>query len=248
MSERLPLPTVPPLPHPDDPAAAEFYGWLSGHARRAQAPAERALVQVRAEAWAASEIELHHAAVAERAALAEASPRRPVRLVREAPVFGYDAPPRLVPHARAADACARKSRASLGGLVPALELGVAAGDGRDLRDAPVSAWVPLPVDFPDGRYLALPVEGRSMEPALRSGDLLLVLLGAPPTVGTIVVARHPEDGWLVKRLDRVSDDAYELAPANPAFPRVRIPRDPALVLGRVALVWRTCVARVSWRA
>jgi SOS-response transcriptional repressor LexA len=116
--------------------------------------------------------------------------------------------------------------------------GAAAGDGRDLRDAPVAAWVPLPAELPDGRYLALPVEGRSMEPALRSGDLMLVQLGAVPAAGTIVVARHPEDGWLVKRLDRVADDAYELAPANPAFRRVRIPRDPALLLGRVVLVWR----------
>jgi len=254
MSERMrarpPRPAVPPLPDPDDPSSADFYGWLGVHARRAQSEGERAEVERRAHAWAARQLardavdaarpdEIERARfAAEQAALAEASPRRAVRLVREAPAVAYTAPPRLPLRARAADACARKARSSLGGLVPTLELGAAAGDGRDLRDAPVAAWVPLPNELADGRYLAMPVEGRSMEPALCSGDLLLVQLGAAPAAGTIVVARHPEDGWLVKRLDRVADDAFELSPVNPAFPLVRIPRDGSLLLGRVVLVWR----------
>jgi SOS-response transcriptional repressor LexA len=188
-----------------------------------------------------AEDEVRHAAAL--VALAEASPRRAVRLVREVPARGW-APAAGAAlgaardGARVADACALKARAALGGLVPALELGAAAGDGRDLRDAPVRAWVPLPADLADGRYLAMPVEGASMEPALYSGDLLLVQLGAAPVAGTMVVARHPDDGYVVKRLDRVTARAYELAPVNPAFPRLMIPRDPALVLGRVALVWR----------
>jgi phage repressor protein C with HTH and peptisase S24 domain len=252
MSERPSLHVgLSPLPDPEQPAAADFYSWFAAHARRVQSDAERADVRARARAWAARQAAAHRPdadeleralRAAEQAALTDASPRRPVRLVREVPARSYEAPARLAPTLRAADACARKSRVSLGGMVPTLELGAAAGDGRDLRDTPVASWVALPPELPDGRYLAMPVEGRSMEPALRSGDLLLVQLGAAPAAGTVVVARHPEDGWLVKRLDLVTGDAYELAPTNPAFGRVRIPRDPALVLGRVVLVWRTADA------
>ncbi|CCI52055.1 S24 family peptidase [Nostocoides jenkinsii] len=37
------------------------------------------------------------------------------------------------------------------------------------------------------------VTGASMEPTLREGDLLLIRYGAPPLLGSIVVARLPRD-------------------------------------------------------
>ena len=43
------------------------------------------------------------------------------------------------------------------------------------------------------------VRGRSMEPTLREGDLLLVRYGAPVTPGALVLARFPDGALVVKR-------------------------------------------------
>ncbi len=123
-----------------------------------------------------------------------------------------------------------------------LGLSVAAGVGHELWDIECDSWIPLPDDVPPGRYLALTIAGDSMTPVLREGDLALVSVGtdaaAAVAVDTIVVARLPDDGYVVKRVGRVTQRWIELTSLNPAYPPIRLPRGPGAVLGTVVLRWR----------
>jgi hypothetical protein len=122
---------------------------------------------------------------------------------------------------------------------PRADLAVAAGAGRELWEEPCSEWVALPDDVPTGRYLALTAHGRSMEPLLHSGDVFLLRLGSELEFGTVVVVRHPENGYVVKRVGAVGPLHVELTSFNADFAPIRVPRDPSLVLGTVILRWCT---------
>lgn len=125
------------------------------------------------------------------------------------------------------------------GRAPVLDLAVAAGIGRELWEETPAAWLELPPDVPRGEYLALAVAGDSMEPLLSGGDVILVRIGAIRSPrGQVVVVRHPEDGYLVKRVSMSSSGQLELTSLNPAYPPVRIPHAPGSILGSVVLVWR----------
>jgi phage repressor protein C with HTH and peptisase S24 domain len=118
-----------------------------------------------------------------------------------------------------------------------VELGIAAGVGRELWDEPVQSWVELPPDVPPGKYVALKIVGESMAPLMHTGDTVLVRIGADVKRDTVVVARHPEDGYVCKRVSRVRRDAIELSSLDPGRPIITIPRDPSLMVGTVVLVW-----------
>jgi SOS-response transcriptional repressor LexA len=121
--------------------------------------------------------------------------------------------------------------------VPLVQLGVAAGDGRELWDEPPQHWVTLPDVVPSGDYLAFRIVGDSMTPLMHTGDTVLVQLGAPLRRDTVVVARHPDDGYLCKRVHRVGRRTIELASLEPGRGIVTIPRDARYVLGAVLMVW-----------
>jgi phage repressor protein C with HTH and peptisase S24 domain len=125
-------------------------------------------------------------------------------------------------------------------LVP---LGVAAGAGRELWDEECDTCIELPAEVGSGRYVALPVTGDSMSPAMHDGDTVLVKLGAPAVRGAVVVARHPEHGYVVKRVGRIDVDRLELLSLNPEFAPMHIPCDARLVLGQVVLRWCAHSAR-----
>ena len=120
---------------------------------------------------------------------------------------------------------------------PALDLGVAAGVGRDLWDEPCTSWVELPEHVPDGQHVALTVTGESMEPLLHAGDTILVKLGVALRRGAIVVARRPDDGYVVKRVARIGPRVVELASLHAGYGAVRIPRRDDLILGTVIMRW-----------
>ena len=131
------------------------------------------------------------------------------------------------------------SNLSSGRTVPVVELGIAAGVGRELWDEPVEAWVELPNDTPAGEYVALRVVGDSMAPLMHTGDTVLVKRGAETQRDTVIVARHPDDGYVCKRVRRVLRTSIELASLAPGRPPITIPRDARLVVGTVVLVWCT---------
>jgi SOS-response transcriptional repressor LexA len=120
--------------------------------------------------------------------------------------------------------------------IPFMSMGIAAGDGRELWDEPVEQWVTLPDEMPDGRYLALRVVGDSMAPLMHSGDRVLVRLGPEVERETVIVARHPDDGYVCKRVAKVGRDRLELASLAPGRPPITVPRRQELILGTVVLV------------
>jgi nickel-type superoxide dismutase maturation protease len=89
------------------------------------------------------------------------------------------------------------------------------------------------------------VAERSMEPALRPGDWLLVRRTCRIRAGQIVLARHPgrPDMLIVKRAARQVDGGWWLVSDNPAAGAVDSrrfgPVPAALIVGRVLLrYWR----------
>jgi SOS-response transcriptional repressor LexA len=77
-----------------------------------------------------------------------------------------------------------------------------------------------------------------MTAALHSGYLCLQELGPALVRGRVVVARHPDDGYVCKRIERVGKREVLLTSLDPAYGTVTIPRDERLVVGTVRLVWR----------
>ena len=59
------------------------------------------------------------------------------------------------------------------------------------------------------------VHGRSMEPTLRDGDVLLVLHGGRPRVGGLLVVRLPDGVVAVKRAARRAADGWWVERDNP---------------------------------
>jgi len=122
-------------------------------------------------------------------------------------------------------------------VVPVVEMGIAAGVGRELWDEPADAWVEMPNGAPPGEYVALRVVGDSMAPLMHTGDTVLVRRGADVRRDTVIVARHPDDGYVCKRVSRVRRESLELASLAPGRPPIVIPRDARLIVGTVMLVW-----------
>ena len=136
------------------------------------------------------------------------------------------------------DVTSARSRARAADVAPFVDLGIAAGDGRELWDEPVEQWVTVPDDVPDGRYLAMRIVGDSMAPLMTSGDRVLVRLGAEVERETVIVARHPDDGYVCKRVAKVSRDRIELASLAPGRAPITIPRRTDLIVGTVVMVSR----------
>jgi hypothetical protein len=148
--------------------------------------------------------------------------------------------PPLVPGSATADHVIRLIDWPLGGRVaPVINLGVAAGVGRELWDEIPDQWIRLPSDIPDNRYVALRIVGESMTPIMHTGDIVLVRLGPDVKVDTVIVARHPDDGYVCKRVSSIRKRGIELASLETGRPLIVIPRDPILVVGTVLLVWHT---------
>ncbi|MDB4875603.1 MAG: Peptidase conserved region [Gemmatimonadetes bacterium] len=62
-------------------------------------------------------------------------------------------------------------------------------------------------------------------------------MGAEPRVGAIVVARHPEDGYVCKWVAIVQVGRIELESLAPNHQKIMIPRERGLVVGTVLMVW-----------
>jgi hypothetical protein len=124
------------------------------------------------------------------------------------------------------------------GIAPRFDMGIAAGAGRALWDEPCDSWVSIPAELPRGRYVALTVKGDSMLPLLHSGDVVLVKLGPEAVRDSVVVARRPDDGYVVKRVGSVTPGALELVSLNPDYPTpIVVERSEGAVTGTVLLRW-----------
>jgi len=115
---------------------------------------------------------------------------------------------------------------------------VAAGGGRELLDQESDVVIDVPDNLPAGAYLALAVAGDSMQPLLADGDGVLVRLDSTARPGTVVVARDPEHGYVVKELAAVDEAGMELRSLNAAYEPRRIAHAPGAVLGTVLMRWK----------
>jgi len=164
--------------------------------------------------------------------LARVQARR-ARLARE------DTPP--IMHQRRASVRGESEPVDVGPerFTPIVDLGVAAGVGREIWDEEPAGWVELPAAIPSGDYIAFRIAGDSMSPLMHTGDTVLVQRGPEHRRDTVVVARHPEDGYVCKCVRRIGRDTIELGSLAPDGPTLRLPRDARLVVGTVVLVWCT---------
>lgn len=94
------------------------------------------------------------------------------------------------------------------------DAGFPAGQGWDL--------VELPSRADDGSY-ALQVQGDSMLPLYRDGDVLIVKPGATVRRGDRVVVKTREGEVMAKLLERQTSKSVELASLNPEHPNREIP-------------------------
>jgi SOS-response transcriptional repressor LexA len=76
-----------------------------------------------------------------------------------------------------------------------------------------------------------------MDPLLHTGDSVLVQIGPAVARDTVVLARVPDAGYVVKRVAKVSRAELELQSLNAAFPPIVVPRDDRTVVGTVVLRW-----------
>jgi len=203
---------------PTDPRHGAFFDWLAREARLRQTAAERRETEREAVLFAER--------VLRRVASVRAAERQHVECVDEAPVW-Y---PAREDGGEVAGAVRERRPASW-------DLAVAAGAGRELWDEPPSAFVQLPDHVEHGQYVALTVAGDSMTPLLHTGDTILVKLGSELMADHVVVARHPEQGYVVKQVGRVTPLRVELTSLNADYPALEIPNDASLILGTVILRW-----------
>ena len=246
----------------EDPANAAYLEWAAAEARAQLTPVERLALAEEARAFAArmraeldqlarddaakavkeleepSEPSHTNADVSTaRGAKPKVARRRrrgpvPMRCVAGGPT---EVPMRDASrNATTRDAMAATARTA---AAPWIALAVCAGVGRAIWDEPCDRWIAIPPDVPAGEHVALPVRGDSMQPLLHDGDTLLVRVGSACVPGDIVVAREPDDGYVVKRVAASSGARLRLVADNPQYPDVLLPDEPNLVVGTVVLRW-----------
>ena len=76
-----------------------------------------------------------------------------------------------------------------------------------------------------------------MIPLLHSGDLVLLDLDGPVPPGAVAVARHPEHGYVVKRVERRGGRALSLVSLNAAYPPLELRPGRGALLGPIVLRW-----------
>lgn len=202
---------------PNDPRNGPFFEWYARELRERQTPAERKATEKQAADFAKRMV----VRWAQRSTgVVDVSHGVPLHQAAESATIGV-----------ALDLVPREVRA------PYVDLAVAAGAGRELWDEECTEWAEVPPDVPVGRHLALRVAGDSMAPFIHTGDTVLVRLDERLQRGTVIVAKLPDDGYVVKRVGKLERHYIELLSLNPEYPAIRIPRRERTVLGTVVLRW-----------
>lgn len=88
-------------------------------------------------------------------------------------------------------------------------------------------------DLPNERVFALEVQGDSMRPLYREGDIVIVSRTAPIRKGDRVVVRTTDGEVMAKELKRKSPKGVELSSLNPDHPDRTIPAAAIDWMGRI---------------
>ena len=205
----------------DDPTNDRYWAWRAREARARQTPEERAATAARADAFA-RRWAVRHLGETLKVALARGAPE--IETGRNSLPFGLSLGESL-----------RFGRRQ--GRMPLVDARPAAGSGRAIWDEPSEGWIAQPAGLPVGEYVALRVAGDSMTPLLHDGDTIVLRPGGSVQINTVVVARLPDDGHVVKKVARVDADWLELASLNEAYAPRTVRRDQAAVIGTVVMRW-----------
>lgn len=202
---------------PADPRNDRFFMWVARQLRTRRTPEERRDDEERAR---------------------EFGKRMAIRWAqRSLDIHDVDSAPPLEPTPVSATVAASLEHVLPNTQAPHVDMAIAAGAGRELWDEECTECVVVPPEVRPGLHLAVRVAGDSMMPYLHAGDTVLVRLGEKPAAGTVIVARLPDDGYVLKRVGRLDRYRIELLSLNPAYPPLSVPREERTVLGRVVLRW-----------
>jgi hypothetical protein len=197
---------------------ARFSSWL---AREARAVVEMGLEK---DPWTREEVE----SLAERIRAAVLAEHSGVRQVRGRPV--------CVPAPEMEREATGVLAVPVRGPAPWVQLATAAGIGREIWDEDCDSWVDVPDDLAPAKYVAINVRGDSMQPLLHDGDTVLVAMGVEPVTGNIVLART-DDGYVVKRLERITTRGVYLQSLNAQYDVIVVRDIPRPIVGSVVLRW-----------
>ena len=92
-----------------------------------------------------------------------------------------------------------------------------AGESAGYEEIPKSWADQVPTECRDPKAFAVRLEGDSMEPTFREGDLLIVMPSKEPYSGCFVVCRFKDDGVVFRRLE-TAGSVIRLVPLNDRYP------------------------------
>jgi SOS-response transcriptional repressor LexA len=101
-----------------------------------------------------------------------------------------------------------------------------AGEAHDFDELPKDWQEAVPTTVGDPKAFALRIQGNSMEPEIREGDIAVLLPSIPARNGDLVVAVIEELGVVCKRLNTPGGtfDTLELISSNPDYRTITIHR------------------------
>lgn len=133
-------------------------------------------------------------------------------------------------------------------MVPRYEIAAAAGFGGFANDEEPVAFLAFRTDWlrgaadirPDQAAL-ISATGDSMDPTIRSGDLLLVDMGVTQIMDDAIYVVSLSDRLMVKRIQRFHDGSIAICSDNPSYADDRLTREETenlTVAGRVRWIGR----------
>lgn len=116
-----------------------------------------------------------------------------------------------------------------------------AGQAASYEELPESWQEMIPTHCRDSKAFAVTLEGDSMEPLFREGDLLVLMPGERIHNGCLAVVRLASDGVLLRRIE-VRGERLRLVPLNPRYEAEELTNDQISwaypVWGRWSQVWK----------
>lgn len=112
-----------------------------------------------------------------------------------------------------------------------------AGQAKAYEELPREFQDTVPTDCRDPQAFGVVLEGDSMEPSFREGDLLILMPGTRVHSGCLAVIRLADDGVLFRRIQIVGD-RYRLLPLNPRYETEEFSQDQISWIYPVWGSWR----------
>jgi SOS-response transcriptional repressor LexA len=116
-----------------------------------------------------------------------------------------------------------------------------AGQAESYEEIPQNWQRHLPTDCRDQKAFAVMLEGDSMEPMFREGDIVVLMPGERIHNGCLAVVRLVSDGVLLRRIE-MRGERMRLVPLNPRYEADEMGQDEILwaypVWGRWTPIWK----------